>query len=194
MKQSNHKLSEKWGSYGYNLWVIYMLSCEHTQSSTISTSRSSPLVLPDLPHASSQMGIHQRIVQFNHYVYRQLVMESPHDTNRLRYITSDLTDMVHNSKIFIECNSKEFDCWNFRKDWFSNFNVEYVFLVGDYHIWSFTAFRESVLALSQISAPTSSLFTVAWTLSMSLSDEKTCIVRKMKNAHLVWGSMPVIDV
>ena len=33
-------------------------------------------------------------------------MESPHDTNRLRYFTSDLIYMVLKSKIFIECNEK----------------------------------------------------------------------------------------
>ena len=56
------------------------------------------------------MGIHLRIVQFNHFVCRQLAMESPHDTNRLRYITSDLIFMVLKSKIFIKGNTKEFDC------------------------------------------------------------------------------------
>ena len=50
-------------------------------------------------------------------------MESPPNTNRLWYITSDLIYMVLKSKIFIERNAKEFDCWNFRKDCFSNFNV-----------------------------------------------------------------------
>ena len=56
------------------------------------------------------MGIHQRIVQFNHYVCRQLAMESPHDTDRLRYITSDLIYTVLKSKILIELYAKEFDC------------------------------------------------------------------------------------
>ena len=45
------------------------------------------------------MGIHKRKVQFNHYVCSQLAMESPHDTNRLRYIISGLTYMVLKSKI-----------------------------------------------------------------------------------------------
>ena len=57
------------------------------------------------------MGIYQRIVQFNYYVCRQLAMGSPHDTNRLRYITSVLIYMVLKSKIFIEHNANEFDCW-----------------------------------------------------------------------------------
>ena len=82
-----------------------MLCCEHTQLSSISISRSSPC-----QQSISQMGIHQRILQFNHYVCRQLAMESPHDTNRLIYITCDLIYMVLKSKIFIERNAKEFDC------------------------------------------------------------------------------------
>ena len=60
-----------------------------------------------------QMGLHQRIVYFNNYDCRQLVMESPHDTSRLRYIISDCIYMVLKSKIFIERNAKEFDWWNF---------------------------------------------------------------------------------
>ena len=44
------------------------------------------------------MGIHKIIVQFNHYDCRQLAIESPHDANILRYITSDLIYMVLKSK------------------------------------------------------------------------------------------------
>ena len=56
-------------------------------------------------------------------------------------------------------------------------------------------FRESLLILSPLSTPTSSLFTVAWTLLMSLSDAKNSyIVSKINKAHLVWGSMHVIDI
>ena len=54
-------------------------------------------------------------------------MEFPHDTNRLRYITSDLIYMVIKRKIFIERNAKEFDRRNFCKDCFSNFNVKKFF-------------------------------------------------------------------
>ena len=53
--------------------------------------------------------------------------------------------MVIKSKIFIKCNVNEFGYRNFRKDLISNFNGECVFLVGDYHTWSFTKFeRKSV--------------------------------------------------
>ena len=131
------------------------------------------------------MGIHQRIVQFSHYVCRQLAMESPHDTNRLWYFTSNLIYMDIKSKSFITCNDKEFDGWNFRKDWFSNFSVESVFLVGDYHYEILLTFREILLVLSQLSTPTSYLFTVAWTLLMSLSDSKT-VVSSAKWTKRIW--------
>ena len=46
--------------------------------------------------------------------------------------------------------------------------------------------RESQFALSQLSTPTSSLFTVEWTLLLSLSDAKKCfIVTKMHETHLI---------
>ena len=54
--------------------------------------------------------------------------------------------------------------------------------------------RESLLALSQLSTPTSSLFTVAWTLLMSLLDAKTCTISKMNKTHLIWGCIHVIDI
>ena len=43
-------------------------------------------------------------------LFRQLAVESPNDTNRLRYFSSDLIYMVIKRKIFIKCNAKEFDC------------------------------------------------------------------------------------
>ena len=87
-------------------------------------------------------------------------------------------------------------CWNFRKNWTSNcVAVEWVFLVGDYHIWSFINVRESLLALSHLSTLTNSLFSVAWTFIMSLSDVKTVVfVCKMYKTHLIWGSVHVIDI
>ena len=38
----------------------------------------------------------------------QLAIESTHDTNRLKYFSSDLIYMVIKSKIFIKYNAKEF--------------------------------------------------------------------------------------
>ena len=75
---------------------------------------------------------------------------SPHDTNRLGYFTSDLIYKVYKSKILTKCNAKEFDCWNFLKDWFSNFIVEWVFLVGDYHIWSLTNFQRKSIGIEPV--------------------------------------------
>ena len=78
-------------------------------------------------------------------------MESPHDTNRLWYFTSDLIYMVIKGKISIKCNATEFDGWNFFvKDWLSNFNVECVFQVGDYHIWSFTNVQRKSVGLEPV--------------------------------------------
>ena len=110
-------------------------------------------------------------------------MESPHDTNSLWYFNTDLIYMLIKSKILIKCNAKEIDCWNFHKDWFSNFNVECVFLVG-YHTSSFTNIQRSLLVLSQLSTPTSSLFTVSWTLLMSLSDAKTVVSSEKWTKHI----------
>ena len=52
--------------------------------------------------------IDSRILMLN--AFRQLAMEFPHDTNRLRYFNSDLIYMAIKSKIFTKCNTKEFDC------------------------------------------------------------------------------------
>ena len=52
-----------------------------------------------MPAKLSQMRIHQRKVQLNHHVYRQLAMKFPHDTNRLRYFSSDIFYMVIKSKL-----------------------------------------------------------------------------------------------
>ena len=53
--------------------------------------------------------------------------------------------------------------------------------------------RESLLALSQVSTPTSSLFTVAWTLLM-FGCKNCCIISKMNKMHLIRGSIHVIDI
>ena len=46
--------------------------------------------------------------------------------------------------------------------------------------------RGSLLALIQLSTPTSSLFTMALTLLMTLSDAKTFVMNK---THLIWASI-----
>ena len=134
------------------------------------------------------MGIHQRIVQFNHYVCSQLAMES-HDTDRLWYFTSDLIYMFLKSKIFIECKTQR------------NLTVE-TFVRIDSLIWmsiyiyaffwleiiiyeGLLTFRESLLVLSQLLTPSSSLVTVTWTLLMSLSDAET-VVSSAKWTKRIW--------
>ena len=86
-------------------------------------------------------------------------MESPHDTNKLRYITSDLVYMV----------LKRFSLSVTR----SNLTVETFIrivsqiLMSNVIFWLeiiyevLLTFRESLLVLSQLSTPTSSLFTEA---------------------------------
>ena len=58
--------------------------------------------------------------------------------------------MVIKIKIFVKCNAKEFDCLDFYKKWISNFNVYSVFLVGDYHIWSFTNVERKYVGLKPV--------------------------------------------
>ena len=142
------------------------------------------------------MGIHQRIVQFNNYVCRQLA-ESPDDTNRHRYITSHFIYMVFKRKIFIERYSNEFDCWNFRKDWILTSRIlmsNSFFLVGDYHIWSFTNVQRKSVGLDIVI--NSYQFPVDWGMNIvniTVECKNCCIVSKMDKAHLVWGSIHIID-
>ena len=125
-------------------------------------------------------------------------MESPHDIKRLRYITSDLIYMVLKSKISIECNDKEFDCWNFRTDCFSNFNVQCVFLVGDYHIRSFTNVQRKSVGLEPVI--NSYQFRVHRGMNIvnvTVSSKNCCIVLKRStflNWLCVFDNMPVLCV
>ena len=127
-------------------------------------------------------------MQLKHYVCRQPAMESPHDSNRLRYFSSDLFfTWSFKVKSSSSENDKEFDDWNFRPDSISKFfpcgtvgktvplryrSDALFWLIGIKYEVSLT-FRESLLDLSQLSTHTSSLLTVAWTLLMSLSGGKT---------------------
>ena len=72
---------------------------------------------------------------------------TPTDT----YFSSDLIYMVIKSKIFFQGNAKEFDCWNFRKDWITNFDaVANVLLGWDYHIWSFSNIERKSVGLEPL--------------------------------------------
>ena len=88
-------------------------------------------------------------------------MESPHDTNRLRYITSDLIFMVLESKVFIERDVDELTVETFVR-------IVSRILMSNALFWLeiilyevLLTFRESILVFSHLSTPTSSLFTEA---------------------------------
>ena len=93
--------------------------------------------------------------------------------------------MVIKSKIFIKCNTKELTVETFVR-------IESRILISIWFFWLeiiiyeiLLALRESLLALSQLSIPTSSLFTVAWTSLMSLSNAKT-VVSSAKWTTRIW--------
>ena len=88
-------------------------------------------------------------------------MDYPHDTNRLRYITRDLIYMVLKCKIFIERNAPR----NLTVETFVR--IVSRILMSNAFSWleiiiyeDSLTFRES-LVLSQLSTPTSTLFTEA---------------------------------
>ena len=63
--------------------------------------------------------------------------------------------------IFIQCNAKEFDSWDFWKNWISNSLMSIAFIWLEIIIYEvLLTLRESRLALSQLSTPISSLFSV----------------------------------
>ena len=108
-------------------------------------------------------------------------MESPHDTYRLRYITSDLIYIDLKSKIFI------LTVETFRNDWFSNLKSNAFFWLEIIIYEILLTFRESLLVLSQLLTTTISLFTEAWTLSMTLSDAKTVVPsEKLTSTYGLW--------
>ena len=102
-------------------------------------------------------------------------MEFPHDTNRLRYLVV----------IYFTCSlkvrfSKRVTARNLTVE--TVVRIESRSLVSDAFFWMeiiiykvLLTFTESLLDLSQLSTLTSSLFTVAWTVLMSLSDAKTAV-------------------
>ena len=86
--------------------------------------------------------------------------------------------MVIKSKIFIQCNAKEFDRWSFRQDWYTqNLMSNVFFLVGDYHIWSFTNVQRKSVGLEPVI--NSYQFHVHW------SDAKI-IVSSANWANRIW--------
>ena len=58
--------------------------------------------------------------------------------------------MAIKGKVFIKCNAKEFDSRDFCQNQISNSNLNCIFLVGDYHIWSFTDVERKSVGLEPI--------------------------------------------
>ena len=84
--------------------------------------------------------------------------------------------MVIKRKAFIKCDAKEFDSNETFVRIESRILISIAFFWLEIIIYEvLLMLRESLLALSQLSTPTSYLFTVAWTLLMSLSDAKTVV-------------------
>ena len=83
----------------------------------------------------------------------------------------------------------------FCQNWISNSNVNYIFLVGDIIYKILLMLRESLLALSQLSTRTSSLFTMARNIvNITVGCKKCCIISKINKTHLIWGSIHIIDI
>ena len=145
------------------------------------------------------MGIHQRIIQFNHCVWRHLAMESPHDTNRLRYITSDLFTWSLKVRFSSSVTPRNLTVETFVKIVTRILMLEIKiysnFLVGDHHIWSFTNVQRKSVGLEPVI--NSCQFPVHCGMNIvnvTVGCKNCCIVSKMNKAQLVWGSMHVIDV
>ena len=103
--------------------------------------------------------------------------------------------MVIKSEIFIKCNTNEFDSWDVCKNWISNSNVNCIFLVEDYHKWSFTDVERKSVGLEPVSntyqLPIHSGMDI---VNVTVGCKNCCIIRKMNKTHLIWGSIHVIDI
>ena len=96
--------------------------------------------------------------------------------------------MVIKSKIFIKCNIKKFDSWNFHKDWISNCNVFCVFLVIDYHIWSFTNVEGKYVGLEPlINSYQFPIHCDMNIVNVTVGCKNCCVVIKMNKMRLIWG-------
>ena len=103
--------------------------------------------------------------------------------------------MVVKSKVFIKCNAKEFDSWDFCKNWISNSNLNWIFLVGDYHIWSFTDVESKSVDLEPvINAYQLPIHSGMDIVNVTVGCKNCCIISKINKAHLIWGSIHVIDI
>ena len=105
--------------------------------------------------------------------------------------------MVIKSKIFIKCNgnAKEFDSRDFCMNWISNSNINFIFLVGDYHMWSFTDVEIKSVGLEPVINTYQLLIHSTMDIVNVIVRCKNCsILSKMNKTHLIWGCMHVIDI
>ena len=94
-----------------------------------------------------------------------------------------------------KCNGKEFDCWDFCKNWILNFNVNCIFMVRYYHIWSFPNIERNSVGLEPVintyQFPILSGMNI---VNVTVRCKNCCIISKMSNMYLVLGSIHVIDI
>ena len=103
--------------------------------------------------------------------------------------------MVIKSKIFIKCNAKEFDSLDFCKNIIPNSNVNCMFLVGDYHLWSFTDVERNAVGLEPVTNPYQlSIHSGMDIVNVTVGCKNCCIISKMNKTHLIWGCIHVIDI
>ena len=112
-------------------------------------------------------------------------MESPLDTNRLRYIIREFIYMVQ-VRFPSTVTPRNLTVETFVR-------MVSPILMSNACFWLeiiiyevLLTFRESLSVMSQLSTSTSSLFTEAWTLLMSLSDAKT-VVSSAKWTKRIWS-------
>ena len=113
-------------------------------------------------------------------------MESPHDANRLRYFTIDLFTCSLNVKFSSSITPRNLTVETFvRID--SRFLMSNAFLVGDYHIWSFTNDQRKSIGLEPVI--NSYQFPVHCGMNIvnvtTLSDAKT-VVSSAKWTKRIW--------
>ena len=103
--------------------------------------------------------------------------------------------MVIKLEVFIKCNAKEFDNRDFCKNLISNSNLNCIFLVGDYHIWSLTDVERKSVGFEPISNIYQLPIHIGMdTVNVTVGCQNYCIIRKMNKMHLIWGSIHVIDI
>ena len=122
-------------------------------------------------------------------------MESPHNTNRFWYFTSDFIYMV-----LIRIFSSSVTPRNVTVETFVRIDSRILmsnafFLVGDYHIWSFTNVQRKSVGLDPVINPYHfPVHSGMNIVNVTVSCKNCFIVSKMNKKHLVWGFMHAIDI